>query len=221
MLLGDMREQVCKDLRSGKLVAFGMREGSAPEDSPVRIPAHLFPIDDQSAVTVDWDNSALLSADGGFVRVRVTTPSAKVHTKPRHRVRKAEQATSEKPFGAKSDAAPRKRGRPRIDERLRTVVRSLEEQGLLAEKMRKEQVAIIRKAARDRYPYLFPKPSQPSQQKIYDALTAEGLVSHLAPSGLGILEDLKILRNSINSFNCNNSSALPKLDFIVLERYLK
>src|SRR5271166_3075908 len=44
LLRTDMKEDVCKGLRRGDLLAYGMSEGSRPDENPVPIPRHLFPI---------------------------------------------------------------------------------------------------------------------------------------------------------------------------------
>src|SRR5208283_5103899 len=120
MLRDDMRGEVCKDLRCGKLVAFGTREESTPEETPVQIPAHLFPIDDQSQVTVDWDGSALTGPHGQFVSIRVTRPPVRGPRKARPRPTKgAAQVPAESTSAARSNLSASRRGRPRIDEPLR------------------------------------------------------------------------------------------------------
>jgi hypothetical protein len=64
-----------------------------------------------------------------------------------------------------------------VDEPLRAVVRSLFEAGQLKDKSRKEQIEVIRTAARIAHPNLFLRETQPSKDKIYAALWAEGLIS--------------------------------------------
>jgi hypothetical protein len=75
-----------------------------------------------------------------------------------------------------SSGSPKKIGRPPVEKALRAVIRSLVEAGHLKEKSRKEQVAIIQLAARAARPDLFLKETQPSRDKIFSALRAEGMI---------------------------------------------
>jgi hypothetical protein len=127
--------------------------------------------------------SALRSSGFTFLRIRVT--------KPQRRTSRKKQTSSPaskpvKPPPPPSVApgptpivseAPKKKGRPRVDEPLRAVVRSLVETGQLKDKSRKVEIEIVRATARAAHPTLFLTETQPSRDKIFAALRAEGLIS--------------------------------------------
>lgn len=74
-------------------------------------------------------------------------------------------------------AATRKQmGRPSVEKPLREVIRKLAEAGTLKGNSRKEQIAIIQIAARAAHPDLFLRETQPSRDRIFSALRAEGLI---------------------------------------------
>jgi len=77
------------------------------------------------------------------------------------------------PSGADPSVKPRM-GRPPSLPRLREVVRPLINGSELNSLSKKEIVTLIRSRARARFPALFPRPSQPSTNKINEALAAEG-----------------------------------------------
>jgi hypothetical protein len=170
----DMNIQVLEDLMSGKLVAWGFREGAPLEEGPAQIPAHLFPRDGDDTAAVDWDVSTLTSSGFTFVRIRVArAPRTASQSK------KAEPPAALAPALARAPVEPetaKKKGRPRVDEPLRAVVQSLFEANQLKDKSRKEQIEVIRSAARLAHPTLFLRGSQPSRDKIFSALRAEGLI---------------------------------------------
>ena len=174
----DMQFQVQDDLISGKLVAWGFREGAPPENGPTLIPAHLFPRDREDTAAVDWEASALRSSGHFFSRIRVTKPQRRTPRK-----KQSGPASEPAPPSATSGPAPivsetpKKMGRPRVDEPLRAVIRSLVETGQLKDKSRKVQIEIVRAAARAAHPTLFLTETQPSRDKIFAALRAEGLIS--------------------------------------------
>jgi hypothetical protein len=175
----EMQSQVLDELISGKLVAWGFREGAPPEEGPMLIPAHLFPRDREDTADIDWQALSLRSSGHSFDRIRVTKPQA---GPPRN---KRTSKRVKPPLGRSATPgptaivfeSPKKKGRPRVDEPLRAVVRSLFEAGQLKDKSRKEQIEVIRTAARIAHPNLFLRETQPSKDKIYAALWAEGLIS--------------------------------------------
>jgi hypothetical protein len=178
----DMQFQVLDDLVSGKLVAWGFQEGASLEQGPTPIPAHLFPRDAEDTAVVDWRKSTLKASGFFFDRIRVTEPRAGTSRKKRVSGPTSKQG---KPSSAPSatpartpiiSKSPKKKGRPRVDEPLRAVVRSLVDSGQLKGKSRKEQVAIIRVEARVKHPTLFLRETQPSRDKIFGALRDEGLI---------------------------------------------
>jgi hypothetical protein len=171
-LHADMQEEVCKGLRSGGLLAYGMLE-ETPDANPVLISAHLFPIPgDPIPSLLDWEGSTLTSPDARYIRIRVIRPAARTT-----REKRRPQSPKTPLEAAENSHTPkRKRGRYPIDGLLLTVVRSLKERGDLVGRTRKDQVQVIRELAQKTYPDWFPRASQPSQEKIYVALRAEGLV---------------------------------------------
>lgn len=179
LLSNDMKEDLCKALRCDDLLAYGMPEGSRPDENPVRIPGHIFPIaGDQGTIVIDWEGSALTWPNGRFVRIRVTKPA--VRASRRTGSRRDGKSAQENMDSARP--SPGKRGRFPVGEPLRVIVRTLSAQGALNGKMRKEQVQLIRKLAQEQHPHLFPRATQPSQEKIYAALRAEKLVMRPEPS---------------------------------------
>ena len=179
----DMKYEVLEDLMDGKLVAWGYREGAAHNEGPVEIPGHLFPRDGDDTAAVDWDLSTLTSAGYLFARIRITKAQklpAAAPRKKRPTARKSKQTESlplatPPPTLAPSES-PKKMGRRPVEKPLRAVIRSLVEAGQLEGKSRKEQVATIQTAARAAWPDLFLKETQPSRDKIFSALRAEGLI---------------------------------------------
>ncbi len=149
----EMKGQLCKDIVTGKLVAFGKREGATLEETPIPIPPHLFPIDYLDKAIVDWDGSALTSSGERFVGIRVTKPPRKAPRKERVRGASGKKATQATIRETQSIVRPstsettRKRGRPAVKDLLRVIVRSLHVEGKLHGKYRNEQVAIIQRAA--------------------------------------------------------------------------
>lgn len=79
------------------------------------------------------------------------------------------------PMPASVPPATRKQmGRPSVEKPLREVIRMLAEAGKLRGNSRKEQIAVIQVAARAAYPDLFLRETQPSRDRIFSALRAEG-----------------------------------------------
>jgi hypothetical protein len=180
----DMQFRVHDDLISGKLVAWGFREGAPPEEGPTLIPAHLFPRDREDTAAVDWKASTLRSSGHFFDRIRVKKPQRRTRQKkqtsgPASKLTKPPPPPSVTPGPTPIiSRAPKKTGRPRVDEPLRAVIRSLVETGQLKDKSRKVQIEIVRAAARAAHPTLFLTETQPSRDKIFAALRAEGLIGH-------------------------------------------
>jgi hypothetical protein len=65
----EMQSQALDDIISGKLVAWGFRDGASPEDGPMLIPAQLFPRDREDTADIDWSASSLRSSGHSFVRI--------------------------------------------------------------------------------------------------------------------------------------------------------
>jgi hypothetical protein len=179
----DMKFDVLDELVAGKLIAFGFRDGAALEEGPVPIPAHLFPRGGEDTAVVDWDLSTLRSSGFSFTRIQVSKPQAGTRRKKPTSAAKSEQ--TRRPPASSITASPRpvvserpkKMGRPPVGEQLRAVIRSLVETDQLKDKMRKVQIEIVRTAARAAHPTLFLRETQPSRDKIFAALWAEGLIS--------------------------------------------
>jgi hypothetical protein len=178
----EMQSQVLDDLISGKLVAWGFREGAPPEEGPMLIPAHLFPRDREDTSDIDWSESLLRSSGHSFVRIRVAKPQIVALRKRRATVPKIKQTESPlalpvPPMPASALPTTRKKmGRPSVEKPLREVIRKLVEAGKLTRNSRKEQIAIIQLAARAAHPDLFLRETQPSRDRIFSALRAEGLI---------------------------------------------
>jgi hypothetical protein len=178
----EMQSQALDDIISGKLVAWGFRGDAPPEEGPMPIPAHLFPRDREDTADIDWSESSLRSCGHSFVRIRVATPQIATLRKKRIIVPRIKQTKSPltlpvPPMPASVPPAPRKKmGRPSVEKPLREVIRKLVEAGKLKRTSRKEQIAIIQEAARAEYPDLFLRETQPSRDRIFSALRAEGLI---------------------------------------------
>jgi hypothetical protein len=170
------------DLVAGKLVALGFREGAPLEEGPVLIPAHLFPRGGEDTAVVDWDLSTLRSSGHSFVRIRVAKPQIAALRKKRAAVSKIKQTESPltspvTPVPTTAPPAARKKmGRPSVEKPLREIIRMLAEAGKLKGNSRKVQIAIIQAAARAAHPDLFLRETQPSRDRIFSALRAEGLI---------------------------------------------
>jgi hypothetical protein len=177
--------EVLDDLISGKLVAWGVREGAPPEEGPMLIPAHLFPRDREDTADIDWSASSLRSSGHSFVRIRVAKPQIAALRKKRATVPKIKQielplTPPATPMPASVPPATRKQmGRPSVEKPLREVIQKLVKAGELTGNPRKVQIAIIQVAARAAHPDLFLRETQPSRDRIYRifaALRAEGLI---------------------------------------------
>jgi hypothetical protein len=174
--------EVLDDIISGKLVAWGFRDGAPPEDGPMLIPAHLFPRDREDTADIDWSASSLRSSGHSFVRIRVGKPQTAALGKKRATVPKVKQNESPltppvPPMPAIVPPATRKKmGRPSVEKPLREVIQKLVAAGQLKGSSRKVQIAIIQAAARAAHPSSFLRETQPSRDKIFAALRAEGLI---------------------------------------------
>jgi hypothetical protein len=147
-----MHREIITDIYYGRLLCLGVRTAPDLGKSPEILPQHLFASPD-----VDWSKSTVhvfgrLYAD---VRVIPCDPASAIESP--------------------EPAQPKKQGRPPVGDKLREVVRELNDKGQLGGLSRKEQENVIRARARERYPPNFPKQSQPSRTKILEALKAEGL----------------------------------------------
>ena len=176
----DMKFDLLEDLVAGKLVALGFREGAPVAEGPVLIPAHLFPRGGEDTAVVDWDMSTLRSAGFSFTRIRVTKRQAGPRRRKRSSATDAKQPTS--PLSPRAilatipPATRKKMGRPSVEKPLREVIQKLVEGGKLKGNSRKAQIAIIQDAARAAHPELFLRDTQPSRDRIFSALRAEGLI---------------------------------------------
>jgi hypothetical protein len=136
----DMQSQVLDDLVSGKLVAWDFQEGASLEQGPTLIPAHLFPRDAEDTAVADWRKSTLKASDFLFDRIRVTKPRAGTPRKKRVWGPTSGGTNPSPPPIAIPAPTPiisqssKKRGRPRVDAPLRSVVRSLVDSGQLKDK---------------------------------------------------------------------------------------
>jgi hypothetical protein len=178
----DMKFDLLDDLVAGKLTAFGFRDGASLEEGPVLIPAHLFPRGGEDTAVVDWDLSTLKSSNFSFTRIHVTKPQAGPRRVKRTSAAKSEEARPPSAASITPSSRPlvsqqsKKMGRPPVGEQLRAVIRSLVGSGELNDRSRKEQIEIIRAAARAAHPELFLTANRPSRDKIFSALRAERLV---------------------------------------------
>lgn len=178
----DMKFDVLDDLVAGKLVALGFREGAPLEEGPVLIPAHFFPRGGEDTAVVDWDLSTLRSAGFFFTRIHLTKPQVGTLRRKRASASNSKPPQSPPtppvmPTPVSTPPATRKRmGRPSVEKPLREVIQKLSEAGELKGNSRKVQVAIIQAAARAAHPDLFLRETQPSRDRIFSALRAEGLI---------------------------------------------
>jgi hypothetical protein len=136
-----------------ELIAIGIRVSSDASTALEIIPALLFGDSSREAISraLSGPASTLQFAGRQWESVRIVEPR---------------QETAILPTPPKKE-----RGRPRVDSVLSKIVRFLHEEGRLQGLLRKEQEAAVRDEARAAHSDLFPKPSQPSRQKILEALS--------------------------------------------------
>jgi hypothetical protein len=178
----DMQFNLLNDLVGGKLIALGFREGAPLEEGPVLIPAHLFPRGGEDTAVVDWDLSTLRSAGFSFTRIHVTKPP--VGMRRSQRALSSSSKQSETPLALAvppmpptvPPAARKQMGRPSVEKPLREVIQKLVEGGKLKGNSRKARIAIIQDAARAAHPDLFLRETQPSRDRIFAELRAQGLI---------------------------------------------
>jgi len=147
-----MHRDVITRIYHGDLLCLGVRTSPAPGDGPEILPQFLF-----ANPEVNWANSTVRAFGRAYEGVRVIA---------------REQVTD---IGLPQQAQAKRHGRPPVGEKLREVVRHLQEEGQLDGLSRKQQESVIRVCARERHPTIFPRESQPSRTKILEALKAEGL----------------------------------------------
>jgi hypothetical protein len=146
-----MQVDLIADIYSGTFLALAIQGSPDVGDQPEIIPSLYFDNPD-----IDWTNSTVRAYGRTYEGVKVI-PSPE----------------GDGSQGAKT--TDRKgRGRPTVAEHLREVVRELEKLGHLNQIPRKEQENRVRVLARQRYPYIFPRTTQPSRTTILKALREEG-----------------------------------------------
>ncbi len=166
-----MRWWLLNQLRARKLQAIGLKvifHSSGVAYSPVLIPAHF--ADDNY---VNWEKSSISEGLRNFESVRVVPAADMVQSE-------SGAAALSSPKEASGDLATKPMGRPRIDNQLREVVRALHAEGKFAGRLVKEKEAIVGARARELWPNTFPRPSQPSREKVRSALGAEGHLTEAA-----------------------------------------
>jgi len=143
----------------------GEREQEPPDETQ---PTELEPspyIIDPREMTAQWERQSL---DEPPLTVPRTSREPDEITDqgergPLHEILPGEPAPSVKP----------QMGRPPLLPKIREVVRELIDRNEFENLMKKEMVALIRSRAKKLFPVLFPKPTQPSLNKINEALKAE------------------------------------------------
>ncbi len=117
-----------------------------------------------------------ITAQGEQERLHETPPSVPKTSREPHEI--TDQGEGEPPHETlPSEPAPSikpRMGRPPLLPNIREVVRELIDSNEFENLMKNEMVTLIRSRAKDRFPVLFPKPTQPSLNKINEALKAEG-----------------------------------------------
>jgi hypothetical protein len=117
-----------------------------------------------------------ISAQRARERLREPPPSAPDTSSQPHEI--ADQDEGDPPDTLLPSEPPTsikpRMGRPPLTRHIREVVGELVNGNAFDNLSKKEIVTLIRSRARARFPALFPKPSQPSLNKINEALTAEG-----------------------------------------------
>jgi hypothetical protein len=197
---GLMQADLLTRLFDGELKAYGIQVSPQVDDGPKVIPNFLF-----SEADIDWDASSLKAFGRIYEGVRVDRPlqSRRLTESPQHvevrklpdengpivqnqikpKLRQRSQlfpaAVAQIGVVATANDLPGGTtgviGRPSVIDHLRGVVREVATLPRFSEVSRKEQKNIIRDAARERYPQLFPRLSQPSPNTIDKALRAEEL----------------------------------------------
>jgi len=134
-----------------KLEAWGVMTEPHQRFERERIPHIMF-----DRPNLGWRQNVIKKHGRCYVSVRVKLPGLEIESRPFEKI-------TQKPVG-----------RPRVGEQLRAVVRELKTLGKLKDRSKKEKTFAVRDRARERHPQLFRKPTQPSDQKISEALDAEG-----------------------------------------------
>ena len=151
-----MQEWLVKQLGAERMEAVGLMMKPDKSRGQQPIPSFIF----RGRPKINWRQSSVENFEQQFVGVEVRRASVR-QSLP------SEVAT----------LAPRRPGRRRVDGPLRSIVKEVGDSGRFVDKSQKERVDIVRELARKRYSTLFPKPTQPSETKIVEALRAEGYAS--------------------------------------------
>jgi len=151
----EMQTSIVDRLQREKLIALGFPRGAPVDASPVQIPLRLL----LEFRNFHWTFDSISSPPHEFTSVRI------VRSKAIRPDNSARNELVEKP----------KRGRRRIDEFLRPIVRQLQSKHQFVGKSQKEKIALVRDQAQEQHPRLFPKKTQPSDTKIIEALKAESV----------------------------------------------
>jgi hypothetical protein len=149
-----MQAELVANIYDGEFVCFGLTLTPGVSQGPEKIDRLLFrDLSNHEMMTkyIDWNESSLNYAGRQYTSIRVLKAS---------RLEKKEEKLELR----------KKMGRPSIDQQLETIVGKLMKEGRLKGRLRKEQVHLVREAARVKYPDLFPLPTQPSREKILQAL---------------------------------------------------
>jgi len=156
----DMEDAILEQLHCGKLLAVGFRKNDKVNASPVAIPLRLL----QNRY-FNWFADTVSCPPHEFLMVKIS----RVKTGS-----KIKESSNAKESSKAKETIPPKRGRRPIDGLLRPLVRRLKNQGALGGKSQKEKINSVRDLAREEHSNVFPKASQPSKDKIIEALKAEG-----------------------------------------------
>jgi len=143
------RGELISRILSDEIHCVGVRLGPVDHEEPELIPKYIF-----SKADIDWQRSIVRAFKRTYEAVRIVP---------------LEESVSPRQEGLTSS---KRIGRPSVTSELNQVVKLLRAEGQLKDVSKKEQINRVRKRARELFSNKFPTPSQPSRNKILQALRA-------------------------------------------------
>ena len=188
-----MRRDLADEIARGRFRCFGLRTEPDLSPGPEQIPSFLF--SDYEAV--NWDESCVSGFKRRYEDVRLPWPRRRAEPRPKRaldvetgeptaRERDRDEpnevpsptplgySPEQRKVGSPNTPKARRRGRPSVQPLLVAIVRELRDAGRLAGLMRKEQVDLVGRIARERHPADFPKAHLPSLPSVLKALKDDG-----------------------------------------------
>jgi hypothetical protein len=154
-----MQRDLIDRIRKSALVCAGIKTSPTSANKPDIVPWFVLTDDPD----IDWAKSKVCAFGQNFAAVRVLSRA------------------SHAPADEHQQKEKKKLGRPSVDAALTIVVTQLRCERALSGLSRKEQIELVRKRARNLFPNLFPKATQPSRPKILQALNDPESAAQLQP----------------------------------------